>query len=352
MKSKLFIGRLNEGITEGSDGVVLKNRFFFNYLQAKIPLDFIDLDILKKKNPGYILSSGFKLLKQTLRGEGVIMGSGGSAPSCKLIRLVRCATLGRPIWILGLGGNMHEYIVSSNSNLSTMSRTKAILAEGKKMVEVLHTAGLKQAYYIPNFKNIEYIPEKLERNDDVVRFVFFARVHRDKGCNEIFEATRILNEKGLKDKFEVHFYGYEDIDYQKEFEKNLSQSEDNVSYEGARDTTIHETYQELASYDAMLFPTYWGDEGFPATVVDAFIAGLPVIATDWKCNGELIKDGKNGFLIPIKSATALAERMEWFIEHKHRIPEMAEQMQKEAMNYDIKKLLSDDFLKEIGLLHQ
>lgn len=352
MKSKLFIGRLNEGLTPGSDGVVLKNRFFCNYLQTKMSVDFIDLDILKKKHLGYILSSGGKLLKQILLGGGVIMGSGGSAPSCKLIRLVRCATLGRPVWILGLGGNMHEYIVSNSSSLDIMGRTKAILAEGKKMVEVLRNAGLKQTYYIPNFKNIEYIPEKVERNDNVVRFVFFARVHRNKGCNEIFEAARILNDKGLKDKFEVHFYGYKDADYQKDFERNLSQSENNVSYEGARDTTLHETYRELASYDAMLFPTYWGDEGFPATIVDAFIAGLPVIATEWKCNGELIEGGKNGFLIPIKSPTALAERMEWFIEHKDCIPKMAEQMQNEAMNYDIKKLLSDDFLKEIGLLPQ
>lgn len=352
MRSKLFIGRLNEGLTQGSDGVVLKNRFFFNYLHAKIPIDFIDLDILKKQHPGYILSSGLKLLKQAILGGGIIIGSGGSAQSCKLIRLVRCATLGKPIWILGLGGNMHEYILSCSSNLDIMKKAKAILAEGKKMAEVLQNAGLKQTYYVSNFKNIEFIPEKNGKIVDVVKFVFFARIHRAKGCEEIFKATKILNGKGLKEEYEVHFYGYEDADYQKEFEKNLSQSEDNVSYEGARDTTFPETYQELASFDVMLFPTFWGDEGFPATIVDAFIAGLPVIATAWKCNGELIEDGKNGFLIPIKSSTALAERMEWFIEHKDCIPKMAKQMQKEAVNYDIKKLLSDDFLKEIGLLLQ
>lgn len=166
---------------------------------------------------------------------------------------------------------------------------------------------------------------------------------------EIACLIRLINESLEEPKW--NFIGFfDDANYHNEFERNLSQSEDNVCYEGARDTTLPETYMELARYDAMLFPTYWGDEGFPGTIVDAFIAGLPVIATDWKCNGELIEDGKNGFLIPIKSPTALADRMEWFIGHKDIIPEMAEQMQKEAMNYDIKKLLSDDFLKEIGLL--
>lgn len=245
---------------------------------------------------------------------------------------------------------MHDYIVANRSNIDIMSKTKAILAEGKKMVSVLQAAGLKQTYYTPNFKNIDYLPEKKHREDDVVRFVFFARVNRAKGCNEIFEASRILNEKGLKAKFEVHFYGYKAADYKEEFERKISESETNIVYEGARDTRKNETYQELAQYDAMLFPTYWGDEGFPATIVDAFISGLPVIATDWKCNGELIEDGKNGFLIPIKNPSALAEKMEWFIKNKERIPEMAERMQKTAMDYDVKHIFSDDFLRKIGLM--
>ena len=30
----------------------------------------------------------------------------------------------------------------------------------------------------------------------------------------------------------------------------------------------------------MLFPTYWHGEGFPGIVIDAFVAGLLVVATD------------------------------------------------------------------------
>ena len=350
MRKKLFVGRLNKDILEGSDGVVLKNRFFFDHIGSKMPLDYVDIDRLREKHFSYIATSAFRLLKQMLIGGGIIIGSGGSSSSCKLIRLLRTVTLGKPIWVLGLGGNMHEYIISNPANIGIMSKTKSILVEGKKMVSVLQSAGLKQTYYTPNFKNIDYLPSKKQRADNVVRFVFFARVNRAKGCNEIFEASRMLNGKGYKETFEVHFYGYKAADYKEEFERNIGESESNIVYEGTRDTRQNETYKELAQYDVMLFPTYWGDEGFPATVVDAFIAGLPVIATDWKCNGELIEDGHNGFLIPIKNPAALAERMEWFIQNKERIPEMSEQMQRTAMNYDIKHILSDVFLKEIGLI--
>lgn len=350
MKKKLFIGRLNKGALEGSDGVVLKNRIFYEYISEKMPLDYIDIDILKEKRFSNILSFGFKLFTQALIGGGMIIGSGGSTPSCKLIRLLQLITFRKPIWVLGLGGNMHDYIVSNQLHIAIMSKSKAILVEGKGMVSVLQSAGLKQVYYTPNFKNIDYLPEKKSRDDDVVKFVFFARVNRAKGCNEIFEASRILNEKGLVDKFEVHFYGYKAADYIEEFELKINESGANVIYDGARDIRKKETYKELSLYDVMLFPTYWGDEGFPATIVDAFISGLPVIATNWKCNGELVEDGKNGFLIPIKDSHALAEKMEWFIKNKCRILGMAERMQMMAMNYDIKHILSDDFLKEIGLM--
>ena len=38
------------------------------------------------------------------------------------------------------------------------------------------------------------------------------------------------------------------------------------------DGTDGHTYEELAKFDAFLFPTYWNDEGFPGAIVDAFTA--------------------------------------------------------------------------------
>lgn len=349
-KRKLFIGHLNKNIVEGSDGVVLKNRCFLSYIATKVELDYLDLDVLIEKRISYITASGLKLLQQIFYGGGIIVGSGGSDNSCKLIRLLSLLTFGKPIWVLGLGGNMHDYILASPQNISIMSKAKAIMAEGKKMVLILKKAGLSQAYYVPNFKNIDFIPKKMYRNDGVVKFVFFARVNKAKGCNDIFKAAEILNNRGLGTKFEVHFFGYKAADYIQEFDLNLSKSADNIYYEGARDARLNETYSELAAYDVMLFPTYWNDEGFPATVVDAFIAGLPVIATEWKCNGELIENGKNGYLIPIQSPASLADKMEFFIENQNIIAQMAMRMQEVAKEFDIKQVLSDTFLHEIGII--
>mgnify|MGYP002239410386 CR=1 FL=1 len=58
-------------------------------------------------------------------------------------------------------------------------------------------------------------------------------------------------------------------------------------------------YRTLCRYDIMLFPTYWYGEGFPGIVMDAYIAGLPLIASDWNINTEVITE-KTGIIIPPK----------------------------------------------------
>lgn len=349
MKKILYIGRFNRDVIEGSDGVVIKNRVIYDRLIELIAIDRFDTDyIIRNKNIKHVIKFLYTLAKQAFLGRGIIIGSGGSDSSCKLINIIRRLTFNKPMWVVGLGGNMHDYLCSSPKNVAILKNTQAILAEGKKMVEHMRKVGLTQTYYVPNCKTIQYIPTK-SSVDDIIKFVFFARVNRDKGCNDIFDAVRILNSKGLSGKFNVSFYGYKAVGYEDEFDKHVNQI-NNLAYRGARDARKKETFDELAGYDAMLFPTYWNDEGFPATVVDAFIAGLPIIISDWKCNGELIEDGLNGFLVPIKSPEAIAEKMEWFINNRDKIPEMAAYMQNQASKYDTRYVLSDSLLKEIGII--
>ena len=69
----------------------------------------------------------------------------------------------------------------------------------------------------------------------------------------------------------------------------------------------------LAKYDAMLFPTYWHGEGFPGIIIDAFVSGLPVIATDWSLNADIIEDGKTGVILKENTVEALAEAMDAMI---------------------------------------
>lgn len=69
-------------------------------------------------------------------------------------------------------------------------------------------------------------------------------------------------------------------------------------------------------------------EGMPNTLLEAMALGLPCISTDCPCGGpkDLIVSGKNGFLVPVKDADALAETLSLLLGDK----DLREKVGKEA----------------------
>ena len=65
--------------------------------------------------------------------------------------------------------------------------------------------------------------------------------------------------------------------------------------------------QYVKDYFALLFPTYYKGECFPGTIIDAFAAGLPVFASDWHDNSNIVTDGRTGLLFPAHSVESLSK---------------------------------------------
>jgi glycosyltransferase involved in cell wall biosynthesis len=59
-------------------------------------------------------------------------------------------------------------------------------------------------------------------------------------------------------------------------------------------------------------------EGMPNSLLEAMAMGMPVVSTDCPCGGPrtVIRDGENGFLIPVGDEDALADRICRLIEDK------------------------------------
>lgn len=58
-------------------------------------------------------------------------------------------------------------------------------------------------------------------------------------------------------------------------------------------------YKMLSQSDLFINPTTAREENFPMVNIEALACGVPVIATDWAGNKEIIKDGYNGFLVNV-----------------------------------------------------
>src|SRR5690606_38204589 len=70
----------------------------------------------------------------------------------------------------------------------------------------------------------------------------------------------------------------------------------------------------LAIADSMTFPSY--REGFPNVVMQAAAMQLNCIVSDINGCNEIIKNGENGWIVPVKNSKKLKERMIWSLQNR------------------------------------
>lgn len=87
----------------------------------------------------------------------------------------------------------------------------------------------------------------------------------------------------------------------------------------------HAVLEEMARNDVLVLPSL--SEGFALVILEALSRGLPVITTTSSGAEEMIRDGQEGFLVPIRSAEAIAEKLELL----NNNPELLDRMSGSAL---------------------
>ena len=143
-------------------------------------------------------------------------------------------------------------------------------------------------------------------------------------------------------KIEVDFYGPIAKEYKKEFEKNISLIS-SAAYKGILNPE-EKIYDILSKYDFMLFPTFWEGEGFPGSIIDALISSLPIVASDWNYNKEIVNE-KVGYLFESKNQKQFEKIIFDLIKNSNQLLEKRkncfEKSKKYHVNNVLKKFLED-----------
>jgi glycosyltransferase involved in cell wall biosynthesis len=92
----------------------------------------------------------------------------------------------------------------------------------------------------------------------------------------------------------------------------------NFIYEGPRD---HDAVLRLMlSCDVLVLPSIV--EGRALVQQEALACGLPLIVTRNAGGEDLIVEGETGFLVPPGDPSALAEKIDWFVQNAAQLPAM------------------------------
>lgn len=146
------------------------------------------------------------------------------------------------------------------------------------------------------------------KNDDFV-FLFVGRVVKDKGINELVQAFTNIYQNNAKvhlvlvGSFERH------LDPLQPETENLINNHANIHAVGYKTNVI----DYFAMANTLTFPSY--REGFPNVVMQAAAMQLNCIVSDINGCNEIIKNGENGWIIPVKNEGMLTDRMQWCLDY-------------------------------------
>ena len=213
----------------------------------------------------------------------------------------------RPLIDIVIGGYLPALLDQKPYYKKLVNKFDALFVQTENIKKDLEDRGVKNIHMLTNLKRL-----KTRKPTDIVlnekkelRLCVFSRIDKTKGVEDAIEAVKIANKNLVGHYFKLYFYCLLPISYMKRFNELLVEINEILKYNGIVD--FDKTVETLTPYFAMLFPTYYHGEGFPGNFVDAFNTGLPVIATDWLYNKDLIKDGVNGLLGPINNPNALSD---------------------------------------------
>lgn len=239
-----------------------------------------------------------------------------------------------------IGNCAVNYAHSGRRHVKYLNSFKVNWVETFRMLEDLRNAGVNNVEQLYNFKDLKIINENQlkEKFTQPYPLCTFSRVIKEKGIEDAICAVEEFNKKNNKIIFSLDIYGAIDEGYKNDFYKIIKSSHTEICYKGV--VPFNKSIETIQNYFALLFPTYWDGEGFPGTIIDALFSGVPIVATDWMSNSELIRNNYTGIIYPNKNINDLFSALMWMSENITKMIEMRKYCLLDAKQYEASRLIN------------
>lgn len=232
-----------------------------------------------------------------------------------------------------IGGWLPFFVESNLWILKYLESFENIFVETNKMKSLMDRQHLKNVRVIPNFKDISLLTSETicYTQNAPYKLCTFSRVMKTKGIEEAIDAVVRINNHYNKVVATLDVYGMINEDEMDWFEALFKDQPDYINYCDV--VPYDQSTDVLKDYFMLLFPTRYPGEGHAGTLIDAFASGLPVIASDWRYNSEIVKEGQVGYLYNLNDKDALFNRLLACCEDPNQVNAMKLGCLQEAKRY-------------------
>lgn len=337
MKKIGIIGHFG-GKEEFFDGQTVKTKILNDELIATGNFEIYKVDTYYvRKNPFKVF---FKTIKSMFTCDSVIVliAQNGMRVFPALLHFLKKFTKAKTYHDV-LGGDLPQIVEEHPGIVKYLNSFEMNWVEFQSMCDKLTEQGVKKVSVLPNIKRLKAIEGFNAEGfcKKPLKFCTFSRVCREKGITDAVETIHKINKEYGETVATLDIYGQVFEDYKEEFENLKKDFGEAINYGGiiAFDSSV----ETLKNYDALLFPTFYVGEGFPGTIIDAFHSAVPVIATDWNANKEIITDDVTGIVYPNDTHKDLYSAVKWTVENTDRVIEMKKSALEESKKYGADNLI-------------
>ena len=181
---------------------------------------------------------------------------------------------------------------------ATLKSADLYLAQTRRQIRMAQRHGVARVAWYPTSRPIpEDRDSATESATACRRLVFLGHIREFKGILDLIEAAKALDSAAT-----VDVYG----PFRDGLTTEIFAGQNAVRYRGVlRPEAVIET---LARYDALMMPTRAHIEGYPGVILEAYSAGLPVIASRCGAIPEIVDDAC-GILVDPGNVEMLREAM-------------------------------------------
>lgn len=332
MKKIIICGHFADGL-EKFDGQTIKTRMIYDQLTAKYGKGQIEIiDTYNwRKHPFKLCRSCAKAAKKA--SDIIILPADkGTKVFVPLFVKLKKKNAFKLHHVL-IGSELYKITEKSCYVRNKMKEIDYIYAENHGLIEKLKMQGIDRLYYMPNFKKLSRTSKKTKNSgcdNKILHCCIFSRIEKEKGIIDAINVVNKYNNCHSDKKIHLDIYGKVKECFEKEF-RGLLLGNKYIKYIGV--IKPEKSVENIDKYDLLLFPTKYWTEGIPGTIIDAYYAGVPVLASRWENYDEIVKESKTGFGYKFNDVNDFYNLLAKVMENVAILRTMKGNCLQEALNY-------------------